>query len=342
MSEEHPTDPGFEMAPGDQTVLSKRYTAQEVLAFFKALGLPVSDDHSAITQTITRERRQREQDSLSADPSLRRDAAAWLNAAPLLGEQPRRRELLVLLQEEVNRMLSFRLERYGQANKAYTPDLRDDLKAAAIRGFLLSDDLAERFMRAFEHGCELRYGARVPLTLRSFSVWEVATQTFDSTLTTLLPPMPSPDVPPSIPQGTAPMPAIRPKRPATKVSAPLPTPERKVSAPLLMPSKAASRLVLNGSAQPEEWPLTKDTIAIGRTPDSDLCLKEDGRVSRQHAVIHRAPTAFILTDLNSSNGTFVNGAPITEPTVLHPGDQIRVGHTELTFIMEPLEQPQDH
>lgn len=341
MSEEHPTDPGFDLASGDQTVLRKRYTAQEVLAFFKALGLPVSDDHSAVTQATAREQAQREQDSLSDDPALRLDAANWLNAARLLGEPPRRRELLVLVQEEVNRMLSFRLERYGQAGKPYTPDLRADLKAAASRGFLLSDDLAERFLRAFEHGCELRYGARVPLTLRSFNVWDVAAQTFDSTLTTLLPPDPQTDAPTSIPQGTAPMPAIRVKRNVTKVSAPLPTPERKLSAPLLMPSKAASKLVLQGGEQSGEWPLTKDTISIGRMPESDLYLKDDGRVSRQHAVIHRAPTAFILTDLNSSNGTFVNGAPITEPTVLHPGDQIRVGRTELTFIMEPLENHQD-
>ena len=85
-----------------------------------------------------------------------------------------------------------------------------------------------------------------------------------------------------------------------------------------------------------EWPLTKDSTSIGRLPESDLCLTEDRRVSRQHAVIHRAPTAFILTDLNSGNGTYLNGVMLTAPTVLHSGDHIRVGHTELTFIMEPI------
>src|SRR5581483_2917678 len=153
-------------------------------------GLPVSDDSSAITQTIARDQAQREQDSLGADPALRLEATTWLQAAQLLGEQASRRELLVVVQEEVNRMLSFRLERYSQANKPYTPDLRADLKAAAMRRLQLRDDLAQRFLRAFAHSCELRYGARVPLVLHSFDVWEIAAQTFDSTLTTLLPPDP--------------------------------------------------------------------------------------------------------------------------------------------------------
>ncbi len=142
--------------------------------------------------------------------------------------------------------------------------------------------------------------------------------------------------------------AIRPKRAVTKISAPASTPERRASGPIIMPEKALTRLVLKQTEQPGgqndlpgEWLLTRDTISIGRMPESDLCFADDKRVSRQHAVIHRAPTAYILTDLNSANGTFLNGVPLTEPTVLHSGDLIRVGHTELTFLMEPLPNPQN-
>jgi hypothetical protein len=346
MAEERPNHPGPELTQDDLATLRQRYNARGVAELFQALSLPVCDDASAIAGLIEREQRQREQDSFGADAVLRQEAAAWLTAARFIGYQPSRRELLLLVQEEVNRMLSFRLERYGQVGKPYTPEMRADLKAAAIRGFALSDDLAERFLRAFEHGCELRYGVRVPLRLRSFNIRDVAEETFGATLTTLLPPMPTADAPDadkasaSTRQPTAPMRAIRPRQSATRISAPA-APERRPSAPLLPPGSALAKLVLSQGEQSGEWVLTKDTISIGRVAESDLCLKDDLRVSRQHAVIHRAPTAYILTDLNSANGTFLNGTLLTEPAVLHPGDQIRIGHTELTFIMEPLANPQD-
>jgi pSer/pThr/pTyr-binding forkhead associated (FHA) protein len=228
------------------------------------------------------------------------------------------------------------------------PETRADLKAACIRGFALSDELAERFLRAFEHGCALRFGVKVPVVLRSFGVRAVAAETFDATLTTLVPAMPLPDQTGApISQLTEPIRAIRPKRTVTKINAPPPASERRASGPILIPEKARTRLVLKQSDQPEgqnnlpgEWLLTRDTISMGRMPECDLCLADDKRVSRQHAVIHRAPTAYILTDLNSSNGTFLNGTALTEPTVLHSGDSIRIGHTELTFLMEPL--PDQH
>ncbi len=344
MAEERPNHPGSELTGEDLAALRQRYTARGVVELFQALRLPVCDDASAIAGVIEREQQQREQDSFGADPARRQEATSWLTAARFLGAQPSRRELLLLVQEEMNRMLGFRLERYGQAGKPYTPEIRADLKAAAVRGFALSDDLAERFLRAFEHGCELRFGVKVPLVLRGFNIRDVAEETFGATLTTLIPPLPPADAPDSstasapVRQPTAPMPAVRPGQSITKISAPA---ERKPSAPILPPDKALAKLVLNQGETPGEWLLTRDTISIGRVAESDLCLKDDLRVSRQHAVIHRAPTAYILTDLNSANGTFLNGALLTEPTVLHPGDVIRVGHTELTFIMEPLANPQD-
>ncbi len=340
MTEERPNRPVFELTEEDLAALRQRYTAQGVIELFQTLGLPVCDDLSVISEAVARQQQQREQDRLNPDPAIRQEAANWLSATRFIEYQPSRRELLMLVQEEVNRMLSFRLERYGQAGKPYMPDIRADLKAAAMRGFALSDDLAERFLRAFEHGCSLRFSARVPVVLRGFDVRAVAEETFDSTLTTLI--MPETPASESAPltQFTEPMRAIRPKRPVTKISAPSPA-ERRPSAPLLMPANATAKLLLKQDNQSGEWALTKDATYIGRLPDCDICLSEDRRVSRQHAVIHRAPTAFILTDLTSANGTFLNGALLTEPAVLHPGDQIRVGHTEFTFIMEPLADQHD-
>ena len=84
---------------------------------------------------------------------------------------------------------------------------------------------------------------------------------------------------------------------------------------------------LNG--QPRSLPLGA-SVRIGRSSDNDIILN-DGRVSRRHARIVAEGGRYLLTDLNSGNGTFVNDAPITGPTELHPGDRIGIGETVLTF-----------
>lgn len=341
MNIERPTQPDLAPTEEDLAELRQRYKANDVIEFFRLLGLPVCDDPIIIRQVASREKPRREQESLSNTSALRQQAAAWLNADHLLEFFSSRRELLLIVQEEVNSMLIFRLERQGQTAALYTPAIHADLKAAIIRGFALSDDLAERFLRAFEHGCNLRFNARIPDVLRRFDVREATDQTFSATLTTLVPTLPRPPaLAPARPpqkQPTEPMRAIRSKQTVTKISAPI---EPRPSGPLLTPGNATARLTCTQEGQTGEWLLTKDSTSIGRMPESDLCLTEDRRVSRQHAVIHRAPTAFILTDLKSGNGTFLNGVMLTTPSVLHSGDLIRIGHTELTFIMEPI--PNQH
>src|SRR5204863_7817019 len=52
---------------------------------------------------------------------------------------------------------------------------------------------------------------------------------------------------------------------------------------------------------------------------------------RLHAVLERFPAGWCVSDLGSSNGTFVNGERIWSPQRLRHGDEIRVGHTRLLF-----------
>jgi hypothetical protein len=78
-------------------------------------------------------------------------------------------------------------------------------------------------------------------------------------------------------------------------------------------------------------------IAIGRE-DSDLVL-EDPEVSRRHAVLRRSGASVVVEDLNSTNGTFVNGERIRGPITVGAGDQVRVGRT--TLEIESDRRPED-
>ena len=71
-------------------------------------------------------------------------------------------------------------------------------------------------------------------------------------------------------------------------------------------------------------------ITIGRTPESDIQLDAPD-VSRQHATIIKREQAYLLSDLGSRNGTFVNEQLINKSTELHEGDIIRIGAFLLTF-----------
>jgi FHA domain len=68
-------------------------------------------------------------------------------------------------------------------------------------------------------------------------------------------------------------------------------------------------------------------VAIGRQ-DADLVV-EDPEVSRRHAVLRRSDGSVVVEDLDSTNGTFVNGERIHSPIRVGPGDQVRVGRTTL-------------
>lgn len=78
----------------------------------------------------------------------------------------------------------------------------------------------------------------------------------------------------------------------------------------------------------------KDIVNIGRARDNDIVI-ENLAVSRNHARIRRIDGKYILTDLNSANGTFVNGVRITKTEILH-NDVISIGKHNLIFINRPL------
>ncbi|MBI3735965.1 FHA domain-containing protein [Candidatus Sumerlaeota bacterium] len=77
----------------------------------------------------------------------------------------------------------------------------------------------------------------------------------------------------------------------------------------------------------------KGRITVGRGPDNDVDLS-DPHSSSQHAMIARKGGGYIIRDLGSRNGTFINGRKIESDTLLNHGDQIRVGLTEMQFLTD--------
>jgi pSer/pThr/pTyr-binding forkhead associated (FHA) protein len=87
---------------------------------------------------------------------------------------------------------------------------------------------------------------------------------------------------------------------------------------------------------PELMPLDGDRVTIGSAADTDLVIGTDPTVSRLHAVIESVGSQWVVRDLGSRNGTFVNGERLLGDRVLRAGDELRVGATRIVFRGERL------
>jgi pSer/pThr/pTyr-binding forkhead associated (FHA) protein len=74
-----------------------------------------------------------------------------------------------------------------------------------------------------------------------------------------------------------------------------------------------------------------ERLSIGRLAACEVALPWDSEVSRAHALLEQVGGAWTLEDRGSSNGTLVNAVRINRPHVLHDGDVVRVGRTQLVF-----------
>jgi pSer/pThr/pTyr-binding forkhead associated (FHA) protein len=70
---------------------------------------------------------------------------------------------------------------------------------------------------------------------------------------------------------------------------------------------------------------------VGKAAENDVALEHDHTASHLHAVLERFPAGWCVTDLGSSNGTWVNGERIWSAHRLRHGDEIRVGQTRVVF-----------
>lgn len=87
--------------------------------------------------------------------------------------------------------------------------------------------------------------------------------------------------------------------------------------------------------------VVSESMSVGRDPSSDLVLSS-GKASRRHARVYVEEGALWVEDLNSTNGTYVNGQKIKGKSVLQDGDSVRFGDLAFTAIApKPPEQSAD-
>jgi pSer/pThr/pTyr-binding forkhead associated (FHA) protein len=132
-------------------------------------------------------------------------------------------------------------------------------------------------------------------------------------------------------QADVPAPAEKEVGSETPAQAPIPKDELETR-----PLPRNAFLVLQGT---RVIPLNRPFIKIGRQLDNHIIL-EDPRVSRSHAQIKVVNDSFVIFDMNSTGGTFVNGE-LTSQSVLYPGDVVSLAGVVFIFSQEMPARPGD-
>jgi FHA domain-containing protein len=97
------------------------------------------------------------------------------------------------------------------------------------------------------------------------------------------------------------------------------------------PSPEAPHEVVTLTVDGRVVTVTSERVVIGRSRECDFRI-DDGNVSRRHAeLVRESPTAWVVADLGSTNGTEVNGRRVAKRTRVDDGDRITIGSTELVF-----------
>jgi pSer/pThr/pTyr-binding forkhead associated (FHA) protein len=112
---------------------------------------------------------------------------------------------------------------------------------------------------------------------------------------------------------------------------PIPTPPGRTALPI------ASLLVRTGDMRGRRLPITLPVVNVGRADYNDIVIA-DPSVSTTHAKLQRRDDVWVLSDLGSTNGTFVEGEPVVGETALTPGTTLRFG--DVAALFEPHDEPQ--
>ena len=104
---------------------------------------------------------------------------------------------------------------------------------------------------------------------------------------------------------------------------------RREATPATVNLRRCKLVVIKGAQRGTEFVIASDVIRIGKAPENDLVLADEA-VSRVHFEIVRDAKGYLVSDLKSTNGTFLDGAEVKE-AYLRAGSVIAVGGSELKF-----------
>jgi hypothetical protein len=124
----------------------------------------------------------------------------------------------------------------------------------------------------------------------------------------------------------------RADRASNSMSSTIPIPVDAILGELQEPRHASLDIRLPGRAAPWHIALGDGEVLVGRGEDCTVCLPLDS-VSRCHARIRLEDEEYIIEDLASTNGTFVNNVRVKQ-CVLRHNDQVRIGETLILFTQQ--------
>jgi pSer/pThr/pTyr-binding forkhead associated (FHA) protein len=103
--------------------------------------------------------------------------------------------------------------------------------------------------------------------------------------------------------------------------------------------RKAFLMVSTGDAAGTVFPVTDTSVLIGRSLEAQVSINEQA-ISHEHARLEQSGAKFVLRDLGSTNGTYVNGQRLLDEVALAGGDSIRMGSTTFTFVTRESGLPQ--
>ena len=148
------------------------------------------------------------------------------------------------------------------------------------------------------------------------------------------PKMQAVEIPPSAPPPSVPPAGASQRLSDTMHGAPVAELQRQNTPPSPSAAPLASLLFRSGDMKGQRLPIKVPVVNIGRGDYNDVVIS-DPSVSTMHAKLQRREAIWILTDLGSTNGTFVEGEPLKGELPLGPGTTIRFG--DVLALFEPLD-----